>query len=373
MSEKRAWKGQINISRQNRRQAVVHSLVALALSLALGAVLLALSGHSPLETYTAIFGVSLGTVKGIALSLSQATPILFTGMSFAIAYKVRMINTGAEGQLYMGAMAAAIVGAYVKGLPSGVHPVLCLLAAALAGGLAAAFVAFLKIKFGANEIILTLMLNNVIILFTSYLANGPLKPPGSGVGQTEKIQESAKLIRLIPQTQLTVAILIAVVLAVILQFMLDRTAFGYEIQVTGYNLRAAQTAGINVSSVYLKTFSIAGAVAGLGGGALVLGVNYRFIEGLSASYGFSGISTAALAAYSPLGVVLSALLIGILKAGTITLNRTTNVPIEFVSVIQVMVIIFVAAPTLIRAILALPKKIIGKNKANSSGTAKEDV
>lgn len=365
-------KKQNNIRSQNRKTAVVNSLAALILSLVLSAVMLAISGHSPFETYAAIFGASLGTLKGFGLTLSQATPLLFTGMSFAIAYKVRMINTGAEGQLYSGAMAAALVGAYIKGLPAILHVMLCLLAAVLAGGLTAGLVAFLKIKFKANEIIMTLMLNNVIILFTSYLANGPLKPAGSGIGQTEKIQASAKLLRLIPQTQVTIALIIAIVLAIILQFMLDRTAFGYEIQVTGYNLQAARTAGIHVSSVYLRTFAIAGAVAGLGGAALVLGVNYRFIEGFSANYGFSGISIAALAAYSPLGVILSALLIGILKAGTITLNRTTNVPVEFVSVIQVLVIIFVAAPDLIRLIISLPKRLPGRKKMEMSLPVKED-
>ena len=151
----------INIRRQNAKQAILTSVLAMAVSLILGAILLAVCGYSPIESYIAIFGSSLGTVKGFALSLSQATPLLFTGMAFAIAYRVRMINTGAEGQLYVGAMAAALVGAYVTGLPSVVHVPLCLLAAALAGGLVAGLVAFLKNRFGASEIILTLMLNEI--------------------------------------------------------------------------------------------------------------------------------------------------------------------------------------------------------------------
>ena len=350
----------INIRRQNAKQAILTSVLAMAVSLILGAILLAVCGYSPIESYIAIFGSSLGTVKGFALSLSQATPLLFTGMAFAIAYRVRMINTGAEGQLYVGAMAAALVGAYVTGLPSVVHVPLCLLAAALAGGLVAGLVAFLKNRFGASEIILTLMLNEILILLTSYLANGPLKAEGSGVGQTNRIQESAQLFRLIPQTQLTIALLVGIALAVILQFVLNRTAYGYEVQITGYNLLAARTAGINAKRTYLLTFAISGAVAGLGGAAMSLGVNYRFVEGFSASYGFGGISVAALAAYSPVGVILSSFLIGVLKAGAITVNRTTDIPVEFVSVIQVLVIIFVAAPTLIRSLSALPRKLAGK-------------
>ena len=333
------------------KNSFINSFFALVFSLLLGMIFIGISGYSPLESYKAIFGVSLGTVKGFALSLSQATPIMFTGLSFALAYRVRMINTGAEGQLYAGAMAAALVGAYITNLPGVIHVPLALLAAIVAGGAVAFFVALAKIKFGANEIIMTLMLNEIIQLFTSYLANGPLKPPGSGVGQTERIADSAKLVKLIPQTQLTIAIFVVIIVAILLQFMLDRTVFGYEIQVTGLNLRAAKVAGISVPKTYLTTFALSGAVAGLGGAAMVLGVNYRFIEGFSSGYGFAGISVAALAAYSPVGVILSAFLIGILKAGTITLNRTTSIPVEFVDVIQVLVIIFVAAPALIQAIL----------------------
>ncbi|RGY96178.1 ABC transporter permease [Clostridium sp. AM58-1XD] len=344
------------------KHAFINSFFALVFSLLLGMVLIAASGYSPWESYKAIFGVSLGTVKGFALSLSQATPIMFTGLSFALAYRVRMINTGAEGQLYAGAMAAALVGAYITNLPAPIHVPLALLAAFAAGGLVALLVAMAKVKFGANEIIMTLMLNEIIQLFTSYLANGPLKPAGSGVGQTERIADSAKLAKLIPQTQLTVAIFVVILVAILLQFMLDRTVFGYEVQVTGLNLKAAQVAGISVPRTYLITFALSGAVAGLGGAAMVLGVNYRFIEGFSSGYGFAGISVAALAAYSPVGVILSAFLIGILKAGTITLNRTTSIPVEFVDVIQVLVIIFVAAPALIQAILKIFKKFSNKKQ-----------
>lgn len=346
--------------RTSMKNAFINSCFALLFSLLLGMIFIAASGYSPLESYKAIFGVSLGTVKGFALSLSQATPLMFTGISFALAYRVRMINTGAEGQLYAGAMAAALVGAYITGLPRGIHVPLALLAAFAAGGLIALLVALAKIRFGANEIIMTLMLNEIMQLFTSYLANGPLKPPGSGVGQTEKIAESAMLVKLIPQTQLTTAIFLVIIVAVLLQFMLNRTVFGYEVQVTGQNLRAAQVAGISVPRTYLITFALSGAVAGLGGAAMVLGVNYRFLDGFSSGYGFAGISVAALAAYSPVGVIFSAFLIGILKAGTITLNRTTSIPVEFVEVIQVLVIIFVAAPTLIRSILGVFHKVFEK-------------
>jgi len=346
--------------RDEMKQAFMNSLFAIIFSLLLGMVFIWITGYSPLETYKAIFGVPLSTVKGFALSLSQATPLMFTGIAYALAFRVRMINTGAEGQLYLGALAAALVGAYVKNLPSFLHVLLALLAAFAAGGLIAGLVAIAKIYRGASEIIMTLMLNTAIILFTGYLANGPLKPEGSGVGQTERIAKSAELMKLIPQTQLTTGIIIAILVAIVLQIMLDRTVFGYEIQVTGLNLKAAQVGGIKVNKISVITFALSGAVAGLCGAVMVLGVNYRFIEGFSPGYGFAGISIAALAAYSPIAVIPSALLIGVLKAGTITLSRTTSIPIEFVDVIQVLVIIFVAAPTMTRSILNLGKNITGK-------------
>jgi simple sugar transport system ATP-binding protein len=340
----------LSVGAQAMKNAFITSFFALLFSVTLGALVLRFSGYHPLECYRLIFGISLGTVKGFALSLSQATPLIFTGLSFAIAYRVRMINTGAEGQIYVGAMAAAIVGGYFS-LPRFIHLPAAVLAAFVAGGLVALLVAFLKVRFGASEIILTLMLNNILILVTGYLANAPLKPADSAISQTRMIENTARLNRLIPQTQLTTAIILAVLIAVVLQFILSRSAYGYEIKVTGLNLKAALTAGIRVNRVYLSIFFISGAIAGLGGAAMVLGVNYRFIAGFSANLGFAGISVAALAAYNPITVILTAFLFGVLKAGAITLNRTTPIPVEFVDVIQVLVVIFVAAPMLIRTIL----------------------
>lgn len=344
---------QAKLNKLSSQSPLVISLMALIFSLLLGMVVILVTGYSPLETYRAIFGVSLGTVKGFALSLSQATPLMFTGIAFALAFKVKLINTGAEGQLFIGAMSAALVGIYVQGLPPLLHVSLALLAGFLAGGILAGLVAIAKVYTGSNEIILTLMLNQIVIFFTGYLANGPLKPAGSGVGQTERIQKSAELTKLVPQTQVTTALFLVIFVAILLQIMLDKTVFGYEIKVTGQNFRAAQVAGINTSRISILTFAISGAVAGLGGAAMVLGVNYRFVEGFSPGYGFAGISIAALAAYSPLGVIPAAFLIGILRAGTITLGRTTSIPVELVDVIQVLVIIFVAAPALTQAITGL--------------------
>ncbi|NLX62200.1 MAG: ABC transporter permease [Tissierellia bacterium] len=333
------------------------SFFALFFALLTGAIAIALSGYSPIETYKAIIVGSLGSKQGIILSLSSATPLIFTGLAFATAYKVKMINIGAEGQLYLGAMAGAVVGAYITGLPRLVHIPLTLLSGALVGGLIGILVVFLKVKFGASEIITTIMLNEIILLFTSYLSSGPLKPEDSVIPQTHVIQETAQLTRLAPRSQLSSAIFIAIAAAVLIHILIKKTPLGYEIQVTGLNRRAAETAGISITKMYLITFFLSGAIAGLCGSSLVMGVNRRFVEGISANYGYSGISVAALGAYNPLSIIFSATLFGILKSGAITLNRTTAVPIEFVDAIQAVVVAYVAAPRLIEAVLSLKNKI----------------
>ncbi len=326
------------------------SVVAFLLAIVVGGILIELAGFSSIATYGAIFRGSLGSSRGLVLSLSQATPLLLTGLSFAIAFRVRIINTGAEGQVYIGAMAAALVGAYVNFLPGITHVAVAVLVGMIAGGLVGLFIGFLKIKFGASEVIVGIMLNEILILITAWLSTGPLMTPGSATAQTNPILETARLGRLVPRSQLTWALVLAVIIAVYLEWMIRKTTLGYEIQVIGSNLKAAKTAGINVPKIYLLTIFISGAIAGLGGAALSLGIHYRFIEGISTGFGFAGIPVAALAMYSPAGVVVSSFLFGALRAGAMTLNRTTSIPIEFVSVVQALVVVFVAAPMLIASI-----------------------
>lgn len=336
------------------------SVVALLLALVAGGVVIALSGFSPLQIYKAVFVDTLTTPQGVYLSLSQATPLMLTGVAFAIAFRVKLINLGGEGQLLFGAMASALVGAYIVGLPGFIHLPLALLAGFFAGGLIGLFTGYLKIRFGAREIITSIMLNEIIALFCAYLCNGPFKSENSIFPQTERIQDSAVLPKLVSRSQLTWAIIIAVVLAVFLQWMLQKTTIGYDMQTTGYNLLAARTAGVKVNRIYLFTIFLSGAICGLAGACMILGVNGRFIEGFSDNYGWGGISVAALAAYNPALVLVTSTIIGVLKAGAMTLNRTTTVPIEFVYVIQALVVVIVAAPKLINLLFSLPKMLFDK-------------
>lgn len=333
------------------------SIIAFLLALLVSSVIIALSGFSPINVLVALFQGSFGSKKAIVQTLSQATPLIFTGLAYTVTIKSGLVNIGTEGQLYVGAIAGAVVGAHFE-LPMIIHIPLALIAAIIAGGLYASIVAFLKVKFGSNEVITTIMLNFIAMSFCSYLVNYPLKEAKGMIAQTDKILPTAELMKIYPKSQLTIAFIIAIIVAILVNEMFKRTKVGYEIRAVGLNKKGAETAGIKVNKIFIITLFLSGAIAGLAGGTQVLGVHKRFIDYFSPGYGFDGIAVAALAANHPIGVVISGILFGGLKAGALMLNRTAKVPTDIVNVIQGLVVIFVAAPILIKQIL----KPLEKNK-----------
>lgn len=332
--------------------AAKRPVLAFLLALITGGIMIAISGYNPFWVYYRVFALAFSSPKNIASVFAQATPLMFSGIGYAIAAKCGLVNLGLEGQMLSGAMTSALLGAYLKDLPMVIHLPIAVLGGALAGAFVGGLTAFLKNRFGAREIITTVMLNEIIALLVSYLCNGPFRAENSIWGMTEQIQDSAVIGKLMKNTQLTYAIFLAIFLGILLEFILKKSTLGYKMQVIGQNIRAAKTAGIHVGRIFLISFALSGALAGLCGSAMILGVNFKFIDGFSDSYGWSGISVAALAAYDPFFSVISAILFGILKAGAMILNRTSNVPKEFVSVIQAFVVVFVAAPRMVDAIIS---------------------
>lgn len=341
----------------------VLSIISLVLAIVVSGIIMAVCRYNPFEAFAAIFKGAFGSQRAITQTLTQATPLIFTGLAFTFTKKATLINLGIEGQLHLGAMAAAIVGAMNVGLPMIVHLPLSLLAGVIAGGLYAGLVGLLKVKFGSNEVIATIMLNTIAINFTSYLTNYPFKADGA-VAQTQKILETAMLPRIISKYQLTIAIFIAIAACILVKYYIDKTTTGYEIKCVGLNQVAAQTAGINIGKIMIISMLVSGAIAGLAGASHTLGVDRRFIEGFSPGYGFDGIAVAALAADSPIGVIFSGIVFGALRAGSMVLNRTTKIPTDFINVIQALVVIFVAAPLLVKEILRIrDRKAAGKENA----------
>lgn len=346
--------------------SVVLAIVSLALAVLISGVIMALCGYNPFEAFGAILVGAFGGKRAVLQTMTQATPLIFTGLAYSFARKASLINLGIEGQLYVGAMVAAMVGVMDFGMPMAIHLPLALGAGILAGGLFAGLVGFLKVKFGSNEVIATIMLNKVATCLVAYLVNYHFLAEGSGTAQTEKVLETAMLPRLFAKYQLTIAIIIAVGACILVKYFFDKTVVGYEIRAVGQNQLAAETAGIKAGKIMILTMFISGAIGGLAGAAHVLGVDRRLMVGFSPGYGFDGIAVSALAAENPVGVILSGIVFGALRAGSMVLNRTTSIPTEFTNVIQALVVLFVAAPLLV-------KEILGVNLMKKLEAGKEEV
>lgn len=329
-------------------RSVVKFAGTFVVAIIIGAVVIALSGRSPLDAYVTLFSGAFGSINSIADTLLAATPLIFTGLATGVAFKAGVFNVGVEGSLYLGAFAAAWVGFTFTSLPG---PAIIVLAFVLAGIVGAAWClipAYLKVKFRVDEVVTTIMLNYVAILFTSYLVNYPFLPPGVANSMSAEIAPQAHLARLAPPSQLNVSFVIALAAAGIIAWGLSRTTLGYEIRIAGSGPDFAKQAGISVPRVIFLSMLISGFLGGVGGAGQVLGVNYRFIDGFSPGYGFDGITVALLARNNPVGIVVAAILFGALRNGASTLQLFTSIPISIVDILQATVIFFVTADVGIR-------------------------
>jgi len=328
-------------------QRILPQTVAILTAFLAGAIVLLATGYSPLKAYSAMIKGAFGDVFGIGQTLTQASPIIFTALAFLFAFKCGLFNIGTEGQLLVGAFASALVGISFHGLPTFVHAPMALLAGALTGGLWGLIPAILKTRFGAHEVITTMMLNYVALYLTGYMVNYPYKAPG-WVSQTVPIKQSAELPRILQPTQLSASIVIAVFMAVVLQYILRRTTFGYQVRAVGLKPSVAKSSGINTKRTMVLSLALSGAIAGLGGSGEVMGVHRRFIEGFSPGYGWDGLAVALVGGLHPIGALLAAVLFGAIRSGGMVMTRTTGVPLDLINVLQSLVIFFVAAPMLAR-------------------------
>jgi len=325
---------------------LVLPLISIVLVFIVSSVILLFSGHSPISAYGAMISGAFGDMGKIADTLGTATPLILTGLAVAIAMKGGAVNIGCEGQLYVGAMAATITGIFVKGLPAVLHIPLCLLAAMVAGGLWASFAGWLKVRLQTNEVIVTIMLNYIAIYLTDYIVTYWIKAEGMVV-KTPNVLDSALLMKLYPHSRLTIGFIIAVVITVLLYWMLKKTVFGFELQAMGYNRAAAETGGVNLNKCFMAAMLLSGALAGLAGAVEVLGVHKYFIKGFSPGYGYDGLSIAVLGQNTPIGVAVSAVLFGALRSGATMMDRATNIPGDFVVILQALIILFVATPGIV--------------------------
>ena len=323
------------------------SLAAIGIAILVGALFILLSGESPIEAYGALLKGALGSPKSIANTISKSIPLAFTGLAVALGSRCGMLNIGAEGQLHAGAMAAVLTALSLSSFPAPVVLIVSIIAGILAGMIVGGIPGFFKARLNTNEVIVAIMLNYICTLFTSWLVNGPVKSDGS-TAQTEVLPEGVWLGRLIPQTQLTTALFILIAVAVLMYIFLWKTPVGYQLRAVGANPSAAGTAGIRVKLYMVIAMVLSGGLAALAGITEVFGKYHRFIEGFSPSFGFTGIAVAILGRNHPAGVLLTALLFGIMDMGALRMSRVTDVSTNMVTVVQSLVILLVAAPELIK-------------------------
>lgn len=320
---------------------MVSSAAAILLALLVSAVFLAMMQLNPVLAIQSLIQGAFGSSYSIGETLIKTAPLICTGLSFAMARKCGLLNIGAEGQLLIGGMCAGIVGIYVTGLPHILHVALAVLAAMVCGGVWGAIAGALKVRFGANEIITTIMLNYIALYLLNYMVAGPLQDPESTNTQSSKLLSTACFASLDPSTRLHAGILLAVLLAVLFSLFFRYTTRGYMIQVVGRNQEAAMYAGLNPGKNILLVMFLSGALAGVGGAMEILGTQFRIFQSFSANLGFDGVAVAVLGQNSALGILLSAGLFGVLKAGASLMKMNAGIPSSMVNVLQGLVILFV--------------------------------
>jgi simple sugar transport system permease protein len=295
-------------------------------------------------------------IRPLTETMTVSVPLILAGLGLGIGFRAGMFNIGAQGQIILGAIFGGYVG-FALSLPPGLHLLLAMIGAAIGGGLWAGIAGFLKARTGANEVIVTIMLNNVAVYLIGYLlttsafkrggSNNPISPP---------IKESALFPQILgSQFRLHLGFVVAILAAVFVWWLMNRSTIGFRFRAVGSNAEAAKTAGINVNSVYLWVMVVAGALAGLAGAAQVLGTEKVLTAGVAASFGFDAITVALLGRSKPLGTFLAGLLFGALRAGGFAMQARTGTPIDIVLVVQSLVVLFIAAPPLVRAVFRLPK------------------
>jgi len=338
-------------------------LIAVIFALLVGAIVIMLIGEDPIFVYKTLFSNAIGNRDGWGNVLFRATPLIFTGLAVAFAFRCGLFNIGGEGQVYIGAFLSTWVGFTFTSLPAFILIPLCILAAAAGGALWAAVPGILKAKTGVHEVIVTIMMNWIAASFTFFLVLRFKAPAteamiAAGVKQmiphTSEIAEAARLPRLYTifkflnidfpsYNQVNVSFLIAVGVAILAYYILWKTNLGYEIRAVGYSPLAAEYGGISVAKNIILAMVISGAFAGLVGTNEVMGFKYRWRQELFTGLGFNGIAVALLGKNHPLGVVLAAILFGILNYGGALVNIFTEgrIPRELIMVLQAVIVIFV--------------------------------
>ncbi len=302
-------------------------LGAIVATLVFTSLLVLAAGASPFSVLYLVAKGAAGSQFAALETLTRATPLILTGLAVAVAFRAKLWNIGAEAQLYIGAVVTVVLGTGALPLPSVLLLPIIAISAMAAGALLLLGPALLKTRFGVDEVVTTLLLNFIVLLFVSMLLEGPLKDPtGLGWPQSSKVIADAQLPRIIQGKRLHYGFVLALVAAVAVWVVMKKTVLGYEMRAVGHNPEAARFAGIPVNPVLMKTAILSGGLAALAGFSEVAGLKGNLTLDLSPGYGYSGIVVAMLAMLNPLGVVLSAIFVAGIFVGADAMSRSAGVP-----------------------------------------------
>lgn len=297
----------------------------------------------------------VGMIRPITETMTNATPLILAGLAVGVAFRGGLFNIGGQGQLIVGAIAASWVG-FTLSLPPFIHMLVAMIAAAMAGAIWGLIVGILKARVNSNEVILTIMLNFVAAFLLQYLIKKPsFTGPGGFPGKSMSVDASAAYPMLLGGNfRLHGGFIVALLMALLVWWLMERSTLGFKIRAVGANSSAAHTAGISVPIVIMATMAIAGALAGLAGTAPALGTEKFLTVGVAANYGFDALTVALLGRSKPRGIVLAGLLFGAMNAGGSLMQAAANIPVDIVQVSQAIIVLLIAAPPLVRWILRLP-------------------
>ncbi len=350
---KRATRG-----RADFEDLVVVPVFAVIVALILGALtMLATDVDLPTigRSYVALLQGSVGSLNAVSETLTAAAPLVLAGLGLALGFRTGLFNIGAEGQILMGGLAAVIFGFSFPGLPFVVLMPLCLLAGALMGALYASIAGYLRAATGAHEVITTIMLNLMSYRILDYFLRQPwVQREGRSDPVSKSVPDAAELPRLLewldPNLRVHAGVFLVLIAVAVVWWLLFRTRIGFEFRASGENPEAARYAGMRSKLIIVAAMAAAGALAGLAGANQVLGVLGRATPGFSAGIGFDAIAVALLGRSHPVGVLLAGLLFGALEAGGRQMQVDAGVSIDLIGIIQALIIVFIAAPLLVRAI-----------------------
>ncbi|THG33212.1 ABC transporter permease [Naasia lichenicola] len=326
-----------------------HAGVPVVLALAIGALVLAVTGNDPLEVYGRLLSEAFGTPSRINATLAATTPILFTAVAAAFAYRAGAFTVGVEGSFVLGGLTASVIGSQMADVPPVLSVLLPLLGATIAGGLVAVIPGILRAWWGVDEVVTTLMFNFIVTGLAGWSVQSFFLAKGQANSSTEYVTENAELPALAPPGQTSIGLVIGLVILIAYAVWMRYSTLGFEFRAVGSAPRFSAAQGLRVKTVLATALIGAGVIGGIGGGSHALGLVHRYSEGFSANFGFTGIAIALLARFNPIGILVGAILFGALNSAGATVQLFIDLPVQIIDVLQGTVMIFAVA------VFTLPK------------------